>query len=65
MKVGEVLALRRLLLNVVLDMLMQTLVACIIQLKEGMGEEVVWWGAERGCVVFFLAAAFLVYLFVN
>ena len=65
MKVGLVLALWRLLLNDVLDMLMQTLVACIIQLKEGVREEVVWWGAEGDCVVCFLAAAFLVYLFVN
>ena len=59
MKVGEVLALRRLLLNVVLDMLMQTLVACIIQLREGMWEEVVWWGAEEDCVVFFFPCLFV------
>ena len=36
MKVGAVLTLW-LLLNIVFDMLMQTLVACIIELREGDG----------------------------
>ena len=57
MKVGVVLGVvlalwRLLLLNAALDMLMQTLVACCIQLREGMGRR--WWcgGVQTGVVLF-------------